>query len=227
MRMPSSRLTANQIGAALQYKREVMFMDDFEQTVPYTITGTGSDFSAAIATSAVYIGTNGMLMATRTTSPAADDYVSIQKKICFGLSGRVVIRVRIGIVTIAHLKDFQIFISYCAGTTGFKGGIKYDATIPGISYYNSAGGWTSVAGTAYSFEDDAWITVELPIDMGSAKYLPITFAGHDFDFSTAYMSNEGAINKRQMTIEFVATAAGANKTYLRMDALYVGELVNI
>jgi len=225
--MGSSRLTADQIGAQLQYKREVMFHDDFENTIPYTITGTGADFAAAIDTGAVYIGTKGMLMATKTTAPAADDYVSIAKKICFGLSGRVVIRVRIGIVTFAHIKNFQILISFCSGTTGYKGGIKYDASVPSVYYYNSAAGWTAVAGTAYSFEDDAWLTVELPIDMGKAKYLPITFAGHDFDFSTAYMNNEGAINKRQMTIEFIATAVGANKTFLRLDSLYVGELINI
>jgi len=225
--MPSSRLTANQIGAALQFKREVMFMDDFEQTIPYTITGTGADFAAAIETGSVYIGTKGMLMSTKLTTPAADDYVSLAKKICFGLSGRVVIRVRIGIVTIAHLKDFQVFISYCATTTGFKGGLKYDATVPDLKYYNSTGGWTGIAGTAYNFEDDAWITMEFQIDMGTARYLPVTFGGHLFDFAGPYMKNMGAVNKRQMTIEFIATAAGANKAYLRLDSLYVGELINI
>ncbi len=223
----STRLTANQIGAELQYKREVMFLDDFEQIIPYMITGTGSDFAAAIDASAVYMGTRGLLMATKTTTPAANDYVSISKRICFGLSGRVVIRVRIGIVTFAQLKDFQIFISYCAATTGFKGGLKYVAGTPNLMYYNSSGAWTAIAASAYDFEDNAWMIIEFPIDMGSAKYMPMTFAGHDFDFSTAYMNNEGAVNKRQMTIEFIATAVGANVAYLRLDSLYVGELIHI
>lgn len=211
------------LGIDQKYKRGILFTDDMESDTPYEISGTGTDYSVVNTTAAKYFGVQGLRLTTKATTPAAGDYVQIAKTVIYPESGKLVVRLRLGIPDVSKVKEFHIYTQVFNGTRRYDMGVEYEPNVPQFNYGSSGGLWTNITGYGQTITDGFWSIIEVAVNMVDWMYIYAMLNGIKTDLSDKAMQNAAATTERKVQINIKTTAVGAAQSRIDLDSLYVGE----
>ena len=204
--------------------KKVLLLDDCEGTTLFVASGTGDDFSAANHADARYHGSKGLKLLTKETTPAENDYISAFRYVCLPRSGIYSASFRFSLPDASDVKYLQF------GFYTDKGGYLY---YPSLTIYpntkkfyftNSAGSDEDVCTTTYSCTDNTFHTIELQINISTAKYVAAFFDHYASSFSEEALPITNTANVLSSYIFFKLVAAGANQAAAYIDDIQICEL---
>ena len=212
------------INADPQFKRGILMLDEAEGTCHWTGSGDGADFVVDYHVDAAIFGTKGLLIQTRSTTPAEDDQVAVVQYVTFPETDLLITRFRIRIPTVSTVKRFTVHTQFHDGTNLLTAGIGYNNETHALSYYNAAGGWTGIDGYTATTADGFTSIMELILDQANKNYLSVLFKGLRTDLSGLSFYTSAASTLKDLYIQFLLDTAGAAQAEIHLDSIYVGEL---
>lgn len=201
-----------------------IFYDDCSGTYRYQNTGDGADFSSEYLTSAAFIGTNGIQMRTRTTNPAADDYVTLSKTL--HLPPSKLIRLQLSAMNPLTSPNLHLIASlhWYDGTNVYMCRIRLTMADEKV-YYCS--GWAPVytdTGLHWYHEAYAWNRLDISANINEGKFHRLTVNEQTLDMSAISLpSTASGLTPHLMFQVSVITAANARATAYFDQFLLTGE----
>jgi hypothetical protein len=218
--MPTEfQTTTTTITTVDPYDQDTLLVDDCEGATAWTNSGTGADYSSAEAALANYIGSKGLQMKTRVTTPAEDDYVQSKRFVCYPGDQSVRLRLRFCVQLIAVVKDFQQIIEFCNGTNAYKLGIKYDNELHKLYYWSSAGSWTEITGYGFTIANGQWFALDLKFSITDKEYTSIKLAGLETSLAGVAIQTGAGSTKKEMTLALIATALTTTQCRVDVDTI--------
>ncbi|MBA7618454.1 hypothetical protein ES703_25780 [subsurface metagenome] len=160
-----------------------LLYDDCDGTFNWVASGDGADWVAQYDTSVPYVGTNGLLLRTRATAPAANDNVSVVKRLWLPPNhlGRVQLVVR----PVTHNQDLfiQVALLWFDGVHLHTAQIRIDTNARIIRYRNAAGTWTTIFTDALESAVGAWNHLDFYADFAHQLYGYLTFNHETVDLT--------------------------------------------
>lgn len=215
------------VSSSLGFARGILILEDCEGTMNWTVSGTGGDDVHAFATAMAFMGTYGLSMATRTTAAAQNDLLQVVKLVGYPETGLLVLRARLMFPDLTGAASVNLV---CAAFNGVREWVGMLSIIPAtgvVSYYNSVGGMTNVAGLAGLIQANGWATMELVVDMLRMEYIEAAWNGRRADLSGASLNDAAATTYRECRIGLSIVASAAPPARLAADNIYAGEFLDV
>lgn len=179
----------------------VLLYDDCAGTFNWVPSGDGADWVAEYSTGVPYVGTNGLLLRTRVTAPAATDHVTVLKRLWLPPNhlGRVQLVVR----PVTHNQDLfiQAALLWFDGVNLHSAQIQMDTATRVVQYRNSLGGWTPIFTNAFESAVGAWNHLDFYADFEHQVYGYLTFNHQTVDLTGIPVLT--AIDPTQIHLELV------------------------
>lgn len=210
------------------FTRGVTLLDDCEGTLAWSKSGTGSDFSVAYDTAAAFVGLKGLHLATKTTTPAEDDYVRVYRYLEWTETGLLVVRARFASPDISDVKEIHAIITNDDGSFLHQGEVKWDSSDGRVKRRTGSAAWQNTAVLSGALADGQWNSMEIVVDVTEEKWVYVRMFGQKVDLSDAGLWwNSGAGGYKALSVEFTCVAVGANVAELYVDQIYVGEHIDL
>lgn len=160
-----------------------LLYDDCDGTFNWVPSGDGADWVAQYDTGVPYVGTNGLLLRTRATGPAATDHVTVLKRLWLPPNhlGRVQIVQR----PVTHNQDLfiQVALLWFDGVNLHSAQIRMDTATRAVLYRNAGGTWTPLFANAFESAVGAWNHLDFYCDFAHHVYGYVTFNHNTVDLS--------------------------------------------
>jgi len=215
------------VSSDMQFSRGILLLDDMEGTDLWTASGNAGDYDVSLDTAAAFFGTKGLNMKSRVTSPASGDYVKALRLIPFPGSDLCVIRFRVCLPDVSKLDKFRLLVQFFRSSRSRIAGLEYHPNDPDLKYQDSVAGWTVLSGYDQAVVDGEWFTMELALDLATAKYIHVELNGIRTDFTEPFFDNSDASGYRYCQFSFYAYTAGAAAVSAYVDAVYCGEFLDV
>lgn len=225
--MPKDFGYQNIIASEPQYDHDIILMEDAEGTDVWTASGTGADFVNSFTTAAAYFGLKGWDIRTRATTPAANDYVSVTRKLTYPRTPRLVLRCRLQIPDVSDVKYVTLEILIYDGTNYYSAAICITPNTPKVEYNNPELGATEIPALAFVWNDNDWVTIEFGVNMITKTYLGIWFNGASLAEGGYAIQNIGASTRRGISALIYVKALGAFQAQVNIDSLYIGSALDL
>ncbi len=225
--MPLDHVGLYPVSSEMGFSRGVLLLDDCEGTFNWNATGTGSDFAASYETGAAFMGTKGISLATKTTTPAENDSCQIERNMPYPESDLLTMRMRCNVPDVSDVKyvHFNVY------------------TLDGIRQYQAEMLWVPVGGTVWisipdnqSVElpgvyweviDGGWVTMEFTVNLKDHVWISGMFNGIRGDLSAYGMNALSANTKRYVRISIKVVALVSAVATIYCDFVYAGEYVEL
>jgi len=216
------------VGPLGVFDKGLIFFDGFEfTTFKWIKSGTGADYSADNSNMAAFNGLYGVLMQTRLTGAAADDYVQILRTFPYPYRSKIWVRLRFSLGVITRVKTMKVEVNLWDGTKQRRAALRYVPATPAFQYLNTAGGWSSLAALAINLVADTWHELTFCLDLALNQYVSAFFSGKYADLRTVGYYEVGVNTTRQANIAIYLDAADTNRPTVAVDDVMVGEHVAI
>jgi len=165
-----------------------IFYDDAAGTFNYTLTGTGEDYVGRYDNVPAFVGTNGILLQTRATTPAAMDVVQARK--CVPANKLPIISLRaLWKYPAAGPTNVRVrfSINHSLGTQYHEAQVQFCAYAPYAQFLKKTNGtWalSDIPGWVVAGGDDRWQDVTLRVNTETGCYVSIEFNGQTYSIPT-------------------------------------------
>lgn len=215
------------VSSGLSFARGILLLDDCEGTCNYIKSGTGADPVVDFAAAAAFIGTNGLRIQTRSTTPAQYDIASATKLISLPGSDYVLWRMMCMFpdVSLVEQVALRMYVYYL--TNIWQAELRFTPNTPVMQYVNSAGAAANITALSKGVQDNQWFDIELAIDLGKLTYLSARYNGSEADLSAfaLYDTGNSALSTLKLNVEI--GSAGAAQATAYFDQIYCGEYQNL
>lgn len=211
----------------LQFTKGIRLLDDCEGTFNWVVVGTGSDYSATFETAAAMIGTKGMHVKTRATSPAENDTIQVNRQFGVSESGLLAMRGNFNFVDQSLIASISMFLHYYDGTDKLNGKVVFTPQTPLIQWLNSAGGFTAFTEAPFKVNNDVWFQMELVIDTVGKIYKSARVGQLREDLDGEALRDSGGSTYTQVLAGFILQTDGAAQAQVYADQFYMGEYENL
>lgn len=215
------------ISADLMFAKGILLLDQCEHPVLWTLAGTGSDYDMTIVDEAAYFGRRGLRLRTKETTPAANDTVTATKKIAFPETNLLVYRLFLCAPDVSQTLAFWIRADFNDGSNAYAAAIKWLPNGPALQYLDSAGNYQTITGYGQTSVDGNWINLEMVLSLTTHTYISVTFNGIKTALTDIAFYDEGAAATLYHDFQIGQIAQGAARSVVYIDAIYIGEFLNI
>ena len=225
--MPRDHVGLYPVSSQMGFSRGVLLLDDCEGSFNWNATGTGSDFAASYETGAAFMGTKGISMATKTTTPAANDNCQIERNMPYPESDLMTMRMRccLPVVSVVKYVHFNVY--------PYDGAFQWQAEMLWVPVDGTV--WMSIPdnqsielpGVFWEVVAGGWVTMEFTVNLKDHKWITGMFNGIRADLSAYGINDLSANTKRYMRISIKVVAIGAAVTTMYCDFVYAGEYVEL
>lgn len=194
-----------------------LLFDDFSAGLFWTATGTGTDYQLELVHSRPLVSPVALFMATRKTSPAADDYVAAARYTMAAQEGKLTLAILLDLLNISNTKLVQITM-YNWNASGYYIPVwTYDAENAKWQYRNSAGSTVDITDGAQTIGAER-VLIQAAVDLDAGTYLYLHSVDKHFDMSALDMELSTASTGLHHWIEVrITTRAGTQTTaYVHM-----------
>lgn len=212
-----------QISSDLTFARGILLLDDCEGTFTWIVLGTGGDDVHAYATPAAFMGLNGLRMKTRVTAAAQNDYLDVHKFVGVPESGLLVYRTRLCFPNLTGQASVNMNVAFYNASREWRAMLSVVPATGAVSYYDSAGGMTAVAGLAGLLPAVGWATMELVLDLNTMEYVEAAWDGNRVSLAGIGMYDLGVSTDRAVYVGISIIASAAPPAEIYADNIYVGE----
>ena len=225
--MPRDHLGVFNISSDLKFAKGILLLDDCEGTCNWIAAGTDANMTVTYETVAAFMGLKGLQLFSGDADPAEDDYVGAVKWVQVPESGLFVLRTKVGFPDVSDVKSVSIGINLYKDTRLYAAGMRYLPNTPAGAYLNSGGTYTAITEFANAVTDNAWINMELVMDINDLTYVSANQNGVEKDLAGIEFYDSGADTGRMVAISLVAITTGANAATVYFDSIYAGEFINL
>lgn len=198
-----------------------IFYDDCEGTFNYQVTGTGTNFVGNYHPTRAHSGTHGLYLATKSTTPAANDSVLMRKQIFPTPKPTNTLQLlfshyqylapahfRLGLVR-GHAADLQSAL------------LLFDSDLSTISYYNTEYGWTLIPGLTFNRLNLHWNHLMLSPDWQKNVYGTLTVNQHIVDLNAVTLPGIGWPSPGPLEFLIELTLDFAARSTLALDQILI------
>jgi len=210
------------VKGTLTYDKYITLLEDCEGTFNWLKAGTGADYVAEFATEAAMTGNHGIVLQTKATAPAKNDYVKIYRNLPWPASGKLTTRVKFNIQSRADLGTFRIACKVYDGARYYYFHTNYYAELGHVNYYADPGVSINPAELYNVWSDDAWIQEEVVLDVESKKIISISLDGIKHDAGNRAMYYNNVTTRRYIVVEIYMSAWTDQRPKLYLDNIYIG-----
>ena len=225
--MPLDHTGLYPVSSQMGFSRGVVLLDDCEGTFNWTATGTGSDFAASYETDAAFMGTKGMKLVTKTTTPADGDYVQVRRYMPYPEADLMTMRMRVALEQVSDCEYVYFIVYPYDGVNQYQASILWAPNAGAVWIRESGGGYIEIPGSVWAVVDGAWVTMEMTLNLADFKYVSAMFNGVRGDMSAFSMDPLGANTNRYMRFEIKIVAIGPAITTVFFDFIYAGEYIEL
>lgn len=193
----------------------------------WTESGTGGDDFHSYNTDAAWTGATGIRMNTRMTSAAIGDNLALHRLVSRPRSDRVKIGCRLTFTMASRVKYWTLKLGDFDGTNEHLAALRWEPGVPIWQYLDSAGSYQNISALDFPADDNAWINVELAIDVGTKKYISATVNGIHVDLSDYQYDVIGADTSLYLRPEFYIEAGANAYARCNIDMPFVSEYLSL
>jgi len=198
-----------------------IFADDSAGTFNFIVSGTGPDYVAQYNSSASFCRTNGILLATRTTAPAVDDFVSIVKRIWYPPNQKLRLQYLFAPYDSTRDLEFSAIINTYDGTYAKTAYVQVGVAENFVGIYTYSATLTQIPGATWCRQDSNWNSLDLSVDLSSLAYKTLAINNQVYDLSayTMHYAASGTLPRAQF--QFLLTTKVANISRVYLDQILV------
>lgn len=148
-------------------------LEDFTITPYFIATGTGTSFSYHRSISYPFSCRPSYYIATRSATPAEDDYVSIIDRIY--ISKSPFFRLQLAFLTpdVSDLKYICFYPLWYEGATLYTASIRYDVANSKWQYLDTADNWQDITDGAALMYDLSWNFIDFSVDLANHTFISL------------------------------------------------------
>lgn len=210
------------------FTRGILLLDSCEGTLAWVISGTGGDYAGAYAAVAAWIGTNGLSLQTKTTTPAENDIVRAVRTLEWVESGLVALRLWFACPDISAVKKVMFRVEQDDGTDLYQADVEYLPGTQKVQYLTVGEAMIETTIDPGAVADGQWSMAELVVDMTLHNWVSLRMFGQRVDLAgVPIWLNAGNGSIKGMIINIDVIADGSDVAAAYFDQIYVGEHVDL
>ncbi len=225
--MPRDHVGLYPVSSQMGFSRGIILLDDAEGTFNWTVTGTGSDFAASYETDAAFMGTKGIKLVTKTTTPAENDSCQIERFMPYPEADLLTMRMRCCLPLVSNVKYVMFSVYTYDGERLYQAEMLWQPKDGGVYMAVEHLQSIEIPGSNWEVVNGAWVTMEFTVNLKDKKYISAMFNGTRADMSAHLIEVLSASTKRYMRINAKVVADGAAQTTIYCDFIYAGEYVEL
>lgn len=198
-----------------------IFWDDASGTFNYVTTGTGADYVAEYNTAAAHSGVEGIHLETRTTDPAADDYVSIVKRLWLPPTQLITLEFLWSIPNYPSEAYFFAILHWYDGAFHRTAQLRFSFTTGDVHYYDDEAGWTPITAFDFANQTNTWNHVIFALNHRLNMYQFCSLNNQVWDGRAAPIRSAVQVERPRLYLEFMLETRGAAKRYMNIDHVLV------
>lgn len=192
----------------------IIFYDNCEGNVLWSASGTGADYTCDLFATLPFIGTKSLRLLTKSTTPAATDYVTANKYVWATPLKRLnfqFVFMRYGSAS----SYIYTLLYWYDGTNCHSAGLRFLNNEATVFYLNSGATYTALDSATWTFSPSyTWNHVSITLDLTNHTYIQATINNQFHSLATiAYPTSASAnspVLQIYLTVETRTTAiAGA------------------
>ena len=203
----------NNLNNMFDRRGNVVWFDDFEHAGAIkwnqAILTTGT---IALTTARSWMGNQSLLL---TTTAVVNNYCYIAKT--FSLPANHTLGAEIMFFIESGKPDILMNFYGYNGTNVLASAFLYDYNADTLSYYNGAGGWTTLTVVDSSdFTEEHWIPMKMVVDWTNGYYVRLLFAGTEYAIPTQAINTTPNVTPQRISARITvrANTAAVCKVYL-------------
>jgi len=210
-----------------QFDPGVLLLDDCDGTFAWVPTGTGGDDVHEYSTVAALHGAKGLRLKTRTTGAAANDNLTVTRKVAQPESKLLVMRVRVAVVDKTKLSSFWIGITERSAYYNYVYKFNWVVNAHQWEYWKGDGSWGAVGLGQCPEDDGVWIDMQLILDVGSKSYQAVVGNGQRVSMVGYGGQSLGATTRRQVDVAMGIITPVNSPGEVYVDLIYVGSHMDV
>jgi hypothetical protein len=225
--MPKDFGYQNVLASNLQFDHDVLLLEDCGGANVWSAAGDGSDFTNAFAAPQAYFGTLGWKIATKTTSPAATDDVTVSRPLTYPRTPRLVFRTRMRIPAKANVEYVCFELVIYDGVNYYSAALTITPITPKVEYGNPGIGVVEITDFAFVWTNLDWVMVEFAVDLVTHEYLGFWLNGKSYPAQGIAIANLGAQTRRGVLAQIILHAQTTAIAEVDIDSLYIGSATDL
>ena len=145
-----------------------LLFDDCESTFLWDSEGTGADWTAEHDPAAAFVQTNGILLKTRATAPAANDVVRIWRTLWLPPQRLVRLQLCFAHPSVAITAHLRFILHWYQGATHYVSGMRSEPLTSEVARATGITGieptWTAMPELSVPAIDGAWNKLDLSVN---------------------------------------------------------------
>jgi len=200
-----------------------LFFDDCSGTMNWLSSGTGADYSVEYDPAAAFVQTNGLIIKTRTTTPAIGDVVNAYRKLWLPPLGILRLQAMFSLLTDAPDQNLDFIIFWYDGTTMHTAGLRFVASTGAI--YRPTGytapdiTWTLIPDRTIPVGDDHWNKLDLSFNPLTDFYHKIEVNQYPLDGSAIPVHTRDVVLTKHLYLLIRTTTVAAAQVTAYIDQI--------
>jgi len=226
IRVESGKIAVQQIDAkissVIDFDDPILVHDTFEVSSLWNGTGTGLDYSVARDAAAAYFNAYGIRLQTKITTPAADDFVKMDRDYAISNKNLLKVSALFRIVNpAAEVKEFVISANHQIGDLLGIARFRYMVSTGIWYYYDAAGSYVEFLANS-NLAENHWHRLSLVTNTTAGKYGIMVVDATKKDLSAIPINisyNPGQPDSFNVSLTLIA--AGATQCIADIDNIIV------
>lgn len=198
-----------------------LFYDDASGTMNYTLSGDGSDYSVGYNTAAAYVGTNGLRMSTRVTSPASGDEVLAYKHIPQPPTQLARIRLLTKQPTANPHALISFLFYWWDGTNFYAPEILLDTRDEKVYYATGVRSGYTDSGVTFTELNGFWNYLDLCVNLNTHKYGTLRVNNSLADLSSIDIPSSAGAYSGVIRFYLALQSVSADTCYADFDQIII------
>jgi len=173
------------------------------------------------------IGTKGMHLKTRATSPAENDTVQVNRQFGISESGLMAMRGNFNFVEQSKIASISMFITLYDGSDKLQAKVIFAPQTPTIKWEHATSGHVAFTESPYKVNDNVWFQMELVIDTSAKTYKSARVGQLREDLDGQSLKDTGDSPYTQVFAGFILQTDGAEQAQMYADQFYMGEFEDL
>lgn len=203
------------------FESDVLLLDNCEGTCVWTFVDMSGDEVREFAAAAAYEGCKGLLMTTRTTDAAADDYIDAWRLVGYPEHGLLRFGGRICLPDVSGVGYVDWAVRAFSGPRRRFVELMYWPSTPEACYLDRLEMPVVVPAFAYRLVDGQWVDWEIELDLLAPAYVSLTLAGERVALPGVPCKDSAWVEPRRIEVCVGFGSAAAAPATMYVDNIYV------
>jgi len=204
------------------YSEKVIYYDDFSRNFRWSTGGVGTDYRIYVF-GEQFVGPCSLRMLTRSTSPAAGDYVYIAKNIPLRPSRVVSVDITFDFSSETNVDSVRFRLSRFDGSTEHRAQIEYHPPEAAWYYVDENGTAQPIPGGAQSLHHQSWHRCKFTVDFVNDEFVSLVSDSLEVDMNGLKLYTPSSTTKEALTLYVYLYNETATKVWSLIDNIQILE----